>query len=599
MDNIQDCLNYSIIQLDELFRNASDNNYRLSDIYPYISLNKIDHSLKDKNININIDNLGMMYENTLSSEIKKDYGKFYTKNNDIINLILKDVDVLKGKILEPSCGVGIFVIKIIEKIVTSLKEKKYDAESILNYICENIYANDIDINAVKITEINILYYLSEIIIEAKENNPDFVMKKLNMLNMDFIQKKIINDSFSLIIGNPPFITLYGKRSRNMDEEKRKYYNTFDFVQDKNKNNKFNTSMFFIENGLNSLDDLGTLCYILDISFFELAFKDLRKFIVENYYVHSLIVGLDIFPNVSSGQIILTIKNINKYNKNIKFTDYKNKSYQLIDQSIWNDSDNGYKYIIPLSKIELSIKNKMEKHPKLVDIFPGKSLRTCCALTGRTDDFIVENSNNNDFTIFPYIEGSKGIKQKFGTPIVERYIKYDYDLQLKISNQFKKELDKKGVKNKKRVTLGDKEAYLSNKIFIRQSAKEIIATFCSQPYAANNSIYILTNKKNDEQSEKILKYTCGILNSDLITFYSRINEIIRMKSGQTPQIKISDLKKIPLFFDEKNFDLIIDLVEQLLLNPNNNDLYLELNNIIYKIYNISDKEILYIKNYLKK
>ena len=73
------------------------------------------------------------------------------------------------------------------------------------------------------------------------------------------------------------------------------------------------------------------------------------------------------------------------------------------------------------------------------------------------------------------------------------------MQIKISNDFKVELEKLGVKNKKRVTLGDKDAYLSPKIFIRQSAKKIIATYTDKPFAANNSIYILTNKKNNPEN----------------------------------------------------------------------------------------------------
>lgn len=60
--------------------------------------------------------------------------------------------------------------------------------------------------------------------------------------------------------------MYGKRSRNMTEEKRAFYNTFDFVQNKKGNNKFNLSMFFIENGLKAFEDCGHLCFIMDIAF---------------------------------------------------------------------------------------------------------------------------------------------------------------------------------------------------------------------------------------------------------------------------------------------------------------------------------------------
>lgn len=601
MNDIKKFINEATILIKKIFSEQSNNNYDLSEVYPYL----YNVSASEKNCNIDYsdfscDYIGKLYESIMPSDVKKNFGQFYTRDSSVIDTMLENIDLLQGKILEPSCGSGVFVIKIIEKIIFSLKKKNHNAEYILNYICDNIYANDCDINAVKITELNVLAHLIPLILEAKRNNPLFIMKKLNLMNLDFIRKNQINGKFSIVIGNPPFVTLYGKRSCNMTEKKRLYYNkTFNFVQNKNKNNKFNTSMFFIENGLELLKTNGTLSYILDISFFETAFKDLRKYIVQNYYIQSLITGLSAFCNVSSGQIILTIKNIKQINDNLELIDYKTKEKCKINQSLWNNNDNEYKFTKPLNSIEEKIKNKMEQFSRLIDIFPGKSLRTCCALTGRTEDFIVKNNKElNDDTVFPYIEGSKGIRQKFGTPQINRYIKYDYDLQIKISNEFKKELEKKGVKNKKRVTLGDKEAYLSHKIFIRQSAKEIIATFSNKPYAANNSIYILTCKKNDEINTNMLKYTCGLLNSNLITFYSRMCQIIRMNYGKTPQIKISDLKKLPLAFNEKYFFKLIKFVDLLLSNPDDNFTYQKLNQLVYKIYNISSDEISYIENYLK-
>lgn len=200
-------------------------------------------------------------------------------------------------------------------------------------------------------------------------------------------------------------------------------------------------------------------------------------------------------------------------------------------------------------------------------------------------------------IFPYIEGSKGLKGKFFKPTPYRYIKYDHELQLKLSNEFKTELEILGVKNKKRVTLGDKAAYLAPKIFIRQSASEIMATYCKEPYAANNSIYILTTKKSTEESIEMLKYTCGLLNSDLITFYCRINRIIRADKGKTPQIKISDLKNIKINVSNKYYHPVIEVVEKLLAYPEDKERYQELNALVYEIYNIDEGERKFINDYL--
>lgn len=599
MKTINGFVSKSFAYIRNSFNKKMGNKFDFLDVYPYIVINCEEYNDFDVYDSSTYDYIGKLYESMLPLNVKKDYGQFYTRNSDIIDLMLDGVDLLRGKILEPSCGSGMFVINTIEKIVSYLQEKNYNSEKILNYICDNIYANDNDINAIKVAELNVLSYLLPLILDAKKSNSQFVMKKLSFTNFDFTQKRKIDKLFSVIIGNPPFVTMYGKRSRNMTEEKRAYYNTFNFVQNKKGNNKFNTSMFFIENGLEMLEKDGAISYILDISFFEAAFKDLRKYIVQNYYIDSLITGLNEFSNVASGQLIITIRNRRGKNAKIELIDYAAKNICIVDQSIWDSADTEYKFFKPLLPIEEKIKRKMEKFNSLGNIFPGKSLRTCCALTGRTEDFLVLNIDEpTDCTIFPFIEGAKGISRKFCKPQTQRYIKYDYDLQIEISNEFKKELDAKGVKNKKRVTLGDKEAYLSNKIFIRQSSTEIIATFCSEPYAANNSIYILTTKKNDKKSVELLKYTCGILNSDLISFYSRICQIIRMGEGKTPQIKISDLKKIRIALDKTQFDLVVSIVDSLLNNQNDETIYKKLNKLVYNIYGISSEEIDYIERYLK-
>lgn len=590
-------INCAITYLNLYFKeNMKEQGIELFDVYPHISRGYAMESSIYIKEDI-FDYLGVLYESQVPGDIKKDLGQFYTREDAVIEMMVDSVDVLSGKILEPSCGSGLFLVKIIKKIITELQNNNMCAEDILDYIGCNIHANDNDENAVIITEINILALLLPLIIRARTENPKYVMQPLNITCEDFTRQNIFKQKYSVIVGNPPFVTMYGKRSRNMTEEKRAYFNTFDFVRNKTGNNKFNISMFFIENGLKLLNQGGRLIFILDIAFFETAFIDMRKYIVENYYINSLTTGLQEFEGVASGQLVIDITNVKEFNDNIKLIDYATKEIKVVNQHMWNDEKNKYKFNTPLSEMQQVINSKIIKYDDLEKFFPQKSLRTCCALTGKTEEFIVNPEEEDKCITFPYIEGSKGLKGKFFTPTPDRHIKYDYELQLKLSDEFKHELEALGVKNKKRVTLGDKDAYLAPKIFIRQSATEIIATYCSKPYAANNSIYILTTKKNTPESIDMLKYTCGLLNSDLITFYCRINKIIRAEKGKTPQIKISDLKNIRINVNDKFFKQIVDLVEKLLLTPKNRQLYKELNSLVYQIYNINEQEQEFIAEYL--
>jgi SAM-dependent methyltransferase len=578
--------------LDRNLKLQTNDNVSILDIYQTDTFTDIDRSFKTQKT---ITDISHLYENCIPNDIRKDYGQFYTNEQSLIKLMFTDKDLLSGKILEPSCGAGNFVITIIERLI--LLKEKLNAVEIIEYIQHNLYANDIDTIALKITEMRMIITLFPLIVKAYIQDKTFKLQKFKLYNIDFITKDCFSEKFSLVIGNPPFVTMYGKMSRNMSEEKRAYFNTFDFVKNKKGNNKFNLSMFFIENGLKLLKSNGKLSFILDISFFETAFTDIRSYLLSHYNILNITKGFSIFQGVASGQMLLKVSNDFDIEHTVDFVDINANSSFKIKQQSWNNKANKYKFVQPLSKFSESITKKLYQYPTIDFYFPNKSLRTCCALTGKTEEFIVDPNIETKCLCFPYIEGSKGLYDCFGSLSFNRYIKYDYELQLKISDEFKEELEKLGVKNKKRVTLGDKDAYLSPKVFIRQSANKIISTYTEDPYAANNSIYILTSKSNKKADKDLLKYTCGILNSKLITFFCKIHKIIRFEKGKTPQIKISDLKTVRLNVNEDNYYNIIDIVDKLLKNPLDKELKDTLNNIVYNIYNISKDEQAYIESYL--
>lgn len=596
-------INSTKLLTNQLQKLTHNKNLTLHDVYPIkteVATNySIPIDIDINNKNCLCDYLGELYERTIPKELRKDLGQFYTRDNTLINQMVSDANLFNGKILEPACGSGLFLIHIVNKIANQMQQHHYSSEAILNYIQKNVYGNDNDPVAVQITEINLIATLLPLIADAKNKNSSFKLKKWNLFTFDFTQKNIFKENFSLIIGNPPFVTLYGKRSRNMTEEKRAYFNTFDFVQNKNGNNKFNISMFFVENSLKALQQNGQLIFILDISFFETAYVDLRKFLIQKYHINSITKGILSCNDVASSQIILNVSNSSQPNDAVIFNDYQNNVFTRINQTLWDNPKNKYKIFSPLSPIAQVINDKIRKHPPLNVYFPGKALRTCCALTGKTNEFVVDPYVENEHLVFPYIEGSKGLKNKFGHLYTSRYIKYDHELQLSISEKFKRELELAGVKNKKRVTLGDKEAYLSPKIFIRQSATEIIATYTEKPYAANNSIYILTNKTQSKKEINLLKYVCGILNSDLITYFCRINNIIRIEKRKAPQIKTSDLKEICVCISENYYSRLIQTVDNLLITPNDFSSLAKLNELVYKIYDISESEQRFIYSYLQK
>lgn len=622
----------------------------LKEIYPYIYENRISikYPISDNHKQeiydylygeLERDAIGSLYEDCIKIDRRKDIGQFYTRSSNLIDYMLnisnyQNENMIDKKIIDPAAGSGLFLINAIARLKEYMIANKYSPKEILSQITNNFYAIDIDPFACYLVELNIIFEIMDLAIMVYIDDNNFKMNKLNVyigdftiapnaivpftVNKDDLFKESFElnnlklkygkyyDGFDLVISNPPYITMYGRRSRNMTEEKRSYYNNnYDFVQIKNGNNKFNSIMFFVERAIKMINDGQMICFIIDMSFFETAFKDLRKYILETCIVESITVNLKEFEGVASGQQVLILKKESneerRQSNDVKWIEGYSDDILEIKQYKWYKPQNEYKYIKPLVGHEINIIDKVEKYPNLYHFFPKKQLRTCCALTGRTEDFMASEEdfrNDTQNLIFPYLEGSKGISDKFGVLNSNKYLNYDYELQLKISDEFKEELTLLGVKNKKRVTLGDRECYFAPKIFIRQCAKELIATYTEDKYAANNSIYILTNKDYSEKNKKFLKYICAIINSKLLTFYAQKKRIIRTGNGKAPQIKISDLHNLRINVDETIFDRVVELVNKILYQEHSSDLYTEilnkLNLLIYKSYDISNDEIEFIE-----
>ena len=229
------------------------------------------------------------YKN-LSNNYKSNNGIFFTTNNDIINNIINIINIEKinNKIIfEPSCGNGMLILELMKKI-----HNFHNSQLIMDTFLKcNLVFNDIDKSILNecIYGIKNLYY--------KIYNQQ-INYNLNGFNVDFTKKK---DSFSFskiyqylgkidyIIGNPPYITLYGRRDKKKTEVEREYFlKTYRQFPDKVKNGKINYVMLFIEHALDFLKINGQLSFVIDASFNETAYQYTREYLLNNYNVNELI-----------------------------------------------------------------------------------------------------------------------------------------------------------------------------------------------------------------------------------------------------------------------------------------------------------------------
>lgn len=212
-----------------------------------------------------------------------------------------------------------------------------------------------------------------------------------------------------------------------------------------------------------------------------------------------------------------------------------------------------------------------------------------------DKFVFDEPNlKTHVSIYPYYQGSKGLKDKYAQMENTKYFYYDKALQDNINDKLKAELTAKGIKNKKRLGLGEEIVYDNPKVYIRQSAKEIIASFDGKPSSANNSLYVFTLRNNSDSTISFLKFLCGFLNSELITFYAQQRKIIRFSNGKQPQIKVSDLYTIPIPTDTTLQTEISKLVGLIYESENSEKLINKIDDLVYKYFGLNIEEIQTIK-----
>ena len=165
------------------------------------------------------------YENNLELSQRKDLGVFLTNNIRTVDKILdiidfEDENILSRKFLEPSCGNGVFVIRLLE-ILFKTEESK---EVVSKFIESNIFFIDIDEKMIEKTKNNISsYFYSKFNEQYVGTYNDFVFdftqrikpKKSNLLFdslLDTPLTKFLNN-IDYVIGNPPYVSLYGRRDR--------------------------------------------------------------------------------------------------------------------------------------------------------------------------------------------------------------------------------------------------------------------------------------------------------------------------------------------------------------------------------------------------
>ena len=440
------------------------------------------------------------YEDSLGLKYKKENGIFYTD----MDLAIKIIDYLDmpidSHIIDPCCGTGNFLLAA---------EKR-------GFF--NIYGADKDKQSIKICK---RHTKSKNIqcMDTISNEGAYVLKKFKQ-----------TEKFDYILGNPPYVPI--ATNIQIDTEDCLFLRNV-------KDSGSNLFVASIYRALELVKKEGYVSYIIPKNFLHVSsYSLLRKKLLNEKRIVSIVDLGPFFKDVRGEQILLTIQNVDAVNNKISFLKYENKKFELktsIDQIIY-------------------------------------------------DDEILIFEKQKDFIIYKKLESSYS---KFGD-ICTGYIGRGKSTEnTAIAG---KDLKKFGFKNQNVPTEG-------NLVFIQNiySAESgIIASFAGN-LEASQTVTIFT-----DGDEKMCRYVVGFLHSRLCNYY--LLKFCFNNSKLTMHTDARYLKKLPLIINSNTFNKVIFLVKVLETTEYRSQIWFELleslNESIYETYNINDEEKRHIESEMK-
>jgi len=495
----------------------------------------------------------------------------------------------KIKVLDPACGSGAFLVKVFDYllaenkrvagIIAQLSQKRQsllDTEQYVRTLLhDNIFGVDLSPESVEITKLSLWLKSAkkgQKLITLKDNikcgnslidDQSVAGHRAFDWNKEFVEIMRVG-GFDVIVGNPPYVSYYSKQSQadlNTKGELDYFIKTYNFIKDKEALGRFNTIMFFFEKAIMLLKKRGFLGFIVDTNIHSNPYLDTRKYVCENITIHKIVDELKVFEGVSSSQLILVGQKENE-TKIVSWESLSEESSETIasaPQYTINESGT-YSFKLPTSDLIKDLVGKIAQYPKLSALLGNQHVRTCITFTGRKDRFV--SPSKKTVTDYPLLEGSSGVPYPYSVVKYHSFVRYDLELRDKLNKEYVEEATRDNKRSPKVIGLGNLKQFRAPKLFIRLSDKRITATYTDQILCADLSLYIITlaNLK-DENEDFFLKYILAVLNSKLTTFYAITNGYIRNLRTGTPQIRLKDLRQLPIPTiskeEQKKFILLVD------------------------------------------
>ncbi len=423
-----------------------------------------------------------------------------------------------------------------------------------------------------------------IVLEQLESNPEAVDAYYHALlqpSKPFVLWQIYfpkvfkeKGGFDVVIGNPP----YGAIFTNSDKK------SLDKIFGKSTVPDYESADYFIELGYRLLKNKSTLSFIIPNTFTINTFAEkYRKHLLSSWNIKRIdnLTEINVFENAKVKNCIIIFEKSRKddtsyfssltiKNKNIKILKSKTLSKQQLLDNI-----NNWLSLIEKDEIAISIVDKILSLSKPFKEFAevSQGLIPYDKYRGHTPEQIKNKVWNANY-------------QKDET--------YKRELRGKDVNRYS--LVWNGIDW---ISYGDwlaaprkPEFFTTPRILIREITNpRILATYTAEEYYNTPSIINCINFTIDSY------FLLGVINSKLISFYHNITSP-KANKGLFPKILVNDVRNIPI--NNLNYKIMyeISFKAKLLLESNtlSNAIDDEIDNLVYELYKITDKEKSYIENW---
>lgn len=469
------------------------------------------------------DILGLIYISCSNLGKRKATGSYYTPTF-VVKKLISQLNICKyDRILDPCCGTGNFLLQLPTDTAF-----------------ENVYGNDSDLTAVRISRINMALRFPDASVSDIQNH----ISRLNYLT------EYGKTDFNFIIGNPPWGYNFTK------EEKEVLKNTYTAFSGE----KIESYDIFIEKSLLLLAPGGSIAFVLPEAILNVkAHTPIREIMLKSTCIQYLEYLGDIFNNVQCPSIILhLVRTDTAFSTRGMIVNYAGKRYEIETER--KISPSGFNFLT--SDAEYRLLEKIKNRPDNIYLMNNADF-AMGIVTGSNKTFITDRKTQNNE---PVLKGCDIFKYRIKP--ADNYITYRPEL-------FQQ-------------TAPEQMYRAPEKLLYRFICNRLVFAYDNKQTLSLNSCNIVIPRIADLD----MKYILAILNSSVAQF-------VFIKEFNSMKVLKSHIESIPIPLADKMLqDRLIHSAESLIGGLSSDaamTIYEELDREIFDIFGLSPKEQMIIKN----